>query len=131
MVWFSVATLKTFWRLGDISFQISLKPCPLDLIGRFTVPCHISSFIFEKCLRLIIFHNLKSISQVDVSLSTHTHTHTHTHIYIYIIYIYLYIYKETERDRERAQTKQVWLDFHMQNLKHLYYEIPNFTFNNK
>ena len=51
---------RTFWRLGDINFQFFLKACPLDLIARFTAPSHISSFIFEKCLRLMIFHNLKS-----------------------------------------------------------------------
>ena len=33
----------TSQRLGDINFQVFLKPCPLDLIRRFTAPSHISS----------------------------------------------------------------------------------------
>ena len=48
------------------NFQIFLKPCPLDLFGRFIASSHISNFVSEKCLiRLMIFHNLKSISLVD------------------------------------------------------------------
>ena len=91
----------TFWRLGDINFQFFLKPCPLDIIVRFTAPSHISSFIFEKCLRLMIFHNLKSTE------------------------------KKVEVNKYKTSREEVWLDFHMQNLKHLSYPIPNFTFNDK
>ena len=57
------------------------------------------------------------------------------YMYIYV-YICIYAERETEKQRERAQTKtnrkEIWFDFHnKKNLKHLCYEIPNFTFNAK
>ena len=51
-------------------------------------------------------------------------------IYIYI-YLYTYIERERDRDRDKANKKEVWFDFHMQNLKHFCYEIANFNFNGK
>ena len=44
--------------------------------------------------------------------------------------------RQTDRQTDRQSTcktnrREVWCDFHMQNLKHLCYEIPNFTFNDK
>ena len=50
------------------------------------------------------------------------------------------IERQVERDRERVRDrestdktsrKEMWLDFHLQNLKHLCYKIQNFTFNDK
>ena len=53
----------------------------------------------------MIFHNLGSISQVDLVRETDI----------------VYIYRERDRERQRDQTirKEVWLDFCMQNLKHM------------
>ena len=59
----------------------------------------LSSFSFlRSVLRLMIFHNLKNILLVDL-LCTY---------------------------RERQRIQEVWFDFHMQNQRHLCYEIPNF-----
>ena len=35
----------TSWCLGDINFQVFLKPCLPDLTGRFTAPSHIIMYI--------------------------------------------------------------------------------------
>ena len=58
-------------------------------------------------------------------------------MYIWV-YRFAYVYIESQRDREterestdKTNRKEVWFDFHMQNLKHLCYVIPNFTFNDK
>ena len=67
------------------------------------------------------------------------------YLYIYVcmyiwVYRFAYVYIERQRDREterqrestdKTNRKEVWFDFHMQNLKHLCYVIPNFTFNDK
>ena len=69
----------------------------------------------------MIFHNLKRISLLDLYMN----------IYIYI-YIYIYIHKERQRDStDKTNRKEVWFDFHMQNLKYSCYEVPNFTFNDR
>ena len=65
----------------------------------------------------MIFHNLKRISLLDLYMN---------------IYIYIYIYKERQRDStDKTNRKEVWFDFHMQNLKYSCYEVPNFTFNDR
>ena len=51
--------------------------------------------------------------------------------------IYAYAQKERQRNKERESAgktnrKKLWFDFHnKKNLKHLYYEFLNFTFNAK
>ena len=44
------------------------------------------------------------------------------------------IFDNLKRKRESTDKiirKEVWLDFHLQNLKHICYEVPNFAFNDK
>ena len=55
----------------------------------------------------MIFHNLGSISLVDLVRETD------------IVYIYVERERHTERQRDQTIRKEVWLDFCMQNLKHM------------
>ena len=59
--------------------------------------------------------------------------YVYVYIYTYIyVYICIYIYRETETEStDKACRKEVRLDFQLQNLKYLCFEIPNFSFNNK
>ena len=117
-----------------MNFYVFPKLCPLDFIGKFTALSQISSCkltglswqkffgqIFPACLlmdvtfvllisssflrsilRWMIFHNLKRISLLNLYMN-----------------IYIYIYKERQRDStDKTNRKEVWFDFHMQNLKY-------------